>query len=178
MNTEALKVLSERRSVRSYKPEQITAEELEAVLWAGMYAPSAKGCQDVVIVAVQEPEMLARVRRLNAEIMGKPDADPYYGAPTVILVLSDPEIQANHELALLDGAAAETNMLNAACAAGLGSCWINRPQKMFETEEGKQMLRDMGLKDTLTGIASIALGYADGEVPEAKPRKEGYAVVY
>ena len=178
MNNEVLSALYERRSVRSYRPEQITSGELEAVLRAGMYAPTAKNCQDVVIAAVQDPAMRERVRRLNAEIMGNPEADPYYGAPTVILVLSDPEICASHELALLDGAAAEMNMLNAAYAAGLGSCWINRPQKMFETEEGKQILRDMGLKDDLAGIASIALGYADGEAPAARPRKEGYTVVF
>lgn len=178
MNTEALKVLSERRSVRSYKPEQITAEELEAVLWAGMYAPTAVNCQDPVLVAVQEPAMLARVKKLNAEVMGAPEKDPYYGAPTVILVLIDPDLSRSRELGLLDGAAAQMNMLNAAYALGLGSCWINRPQKMFETEEGKQILRDMGLKENLFGVASIALGYADGEAPEARPRKEGYAVVY
>ena len=178
MKNEVLDVLKNRRSVRSFKTEQIKKEELEAVLEAGTFAPTAKNCQDPVIVAVQDPEMLARVRKLNAEVMGKPDIDPYYGAPTVILVLIDPDLCRSRELGLLDGAAAQMNMLNAAFALGLGSCWINRPQTMFELPEGKQILRDMGLKEILFGVASFALGYADCDTPEARPRKEGYAVVY
>ena len=174
---EALEVLKNRRSIRKFKSEQVKPEELQAVLEAGTYAPTGKNCQDPVIAAVQNPDILARVKKLNAEVMGAPDADPYYGAPTVILVLVDPDRMYDEELAVMDGAAVQTNMLNAAYAAGLGSCWINRPQKMFATEEGRQLLRDMGLKDSLRGVASIALGYADCPQPAAAPRKEGYVYI-
>ena len=67
-------------------------------------------------------------------------------------------------------------MLNAAYAVGLGSCWIHRCKQMFELPEGKALLRKWGLTETLTGVASIALGYADCEQPVAKPRKDDYII--
>ena len=175
MKNEALEVLKGRRAVRKYKSTQITPEELAAVTEAGIYAPTGKGCQSPVIVAVQNPEMRARVAALNAEVMGNPGADPYYGAPTIILVLYG-DRAPNDQLGVLDCAAVTTNMLNAAYACGLGSCWINRPQQMFESEKGKQLLREWGLPETLKGVASIALGYADCENPVPAPRKEGYVI--
>ncbi len=172
MKLEALEVLKNRRAIRAYKAEQITDEELNAVLEAGTYAPTGMGRQGVQIVAVQSPEALAAVNRLNGAVLGNPDAKPYYGAPTVVLVF-ETEDCATHTL---DGAAVCTNMLNAAYAVGLGSCWILRCKQMFETEEGKALLRQWGLPDTLVGVASLALGYADCEQPTPKPRREGYIV--
>ena len=172
MKTEALEVLRNRRAIRKYKAEQITDEELNAVLEAGTYAPTGAGRQGVQIVAVQDPKYVAAVDALNAKVIGKEDAHPYYGAPTIILVFETADCRT-HEL---DGAAANTNMLNAAYAAGLGSCWIHRCKQMFELEEGKALLREWGLPEDLTGVASMALGYADCEHPEAKPRREGYIV--
>lgn len=171
MKTEALEVLKNRRAIRKFKADQITEEELNAVLEAGMFAPTGAGTQGVQIVAVQSPEYVARVDALNAKVIGK-DIHPYYGAPTIILVFETEEC-FTHEL---DGAAVCTNMLNAAYAAGLGSCWIHRCKPMFELEEGKELLKEWGLPETLTGVASMALGYADCEHPAAKPRKEGYVV--
>ena len=171
MKTEALEVLKNRRAIRAYKPEQISEEELNAVLEAGMYAPTGAGTQGVQIVVVQSPEYVAKVDALNAKVIGK-DIHPYYGAPTIILVFETPECRT-HEL---DGAAVCTNMVNAAYAAGLGSCWIHRCKPMFEMEEGKALLKEWGLPEDLTGVASMALGYADCEHPEPKPRKEGYVV--
>ncbi len=172
MKTEALEVLKNRRAIRKYKAEQITKEELDAVLEAGTYAPTGVGTQGVQIIAVQSPEYLAKVKALNAGVLDR-DGDPYYGAPTVVLVLETSECKTH----VLDGAAACTNMLNAAYAAGLGSCWIHRCKEMFESEEGKALLREWGLPDDMTGVASLALGYADCEQPTPKPRREGYAVV-
>ena len=92
MNQEALKVLEERRSCRAYKPEQITEEELQAVLKAGTYAPTGMGRQSPIIVAVQDKEIIAALSKQNAAIMGKPDMDPFYGAPTVLIVLANKQI--------------------------------------------------------------------------------------
>ncbi len=117
MNEEFLKGLKERRSCRSFKPEQITDEELSAVLEAGTYAPTGGGTQGVQIVAVQSPENVAAVDALNAKVLNNPAAHPYYGAPTILLIF-EMEVCVTHEL---DGAAVCTNMLNAAYAAGLGS---------------------------------------------------------
>ena len=124
------------------------------------------------IVAVQSPEAVAAVSALNAKVLGNPGANPYYGAPTIVLVF-ETEASVTHTF---DGAAVCTNLLNAAYAVGLGSCWIHRCRQMFEMEEGKALLRQWGLPDTLTGVASLALGYAACEQPVPKPRREGYIV--
>ena len=160
-----------RRSVRSFRPEQITDEELNMVLNAGMYAPTAKGSQSPIIVAVQSPEEVAAVTALNAKFTANPN--PYYGAPTVLIVL----VPAGGYLGDLDGASVLANLCNGAYAAGLGACWINRPQFMFETNEGREMLRRWGIEGSWRGVGSVALGYADGELPAAKPRKENYCTV-
>lgn len=171
MNTEALTVLRERRSIRKYKPEQITDAELNAVLEAGTYAPSAKNKQAATIVAVRNKEDLAVLRKMNAEILGI-DKDPYYGAPTILLVLADPEVPTYRE----DGSAVMTYLLAAAHAAGLGACWINREKQMFEAAEGKALLKKWGLSESLVGVAGCSLGYIDGENPKPLTRKEGYIV--
>ena len=169
MKTEAIEVLMNRRSIRKFKAEQITDAELKTVLDAGTYAPTARNVQRPVIVAVQEKAQRDAVSALNAKIAGNPNADPYYGAPTIILVLAPDD-----EFGPLDAASVQTNMLNAAYACGLGSCWIHRPRKMFETDEGKAMLRAWGLDDSLIGVCSIALGYADCAQPTPSARKADY----
>ena len=168
MKKEALEVLMNRRSVRKFKSEQITDAELHAVLEAGTYAPTGRNRQTPWIIAVQNKEERDAVSRLNASIMGA-EIDPYYGAPTILLVVAPDD-----GFGELNGAAVLTNMVNAAYAVGLGSCWIHRPKQMFETEEGKAMLKKWGLPEDSMGIGSIALGYADAEAPAAPPRKEGY----
>ena len=172
MKLEALEVLKNRRAIRAYKPEQINDAELDAVLEAGTYAPTGAGTQGVQIVAVQSPENVAAVDALNAKVLNRPDAHPYYGAPTILLIF-ETDACVTHEL---DGAAVCTNLLNAAFAAGLGSCWIHRCKQMFELPEGKALLRQWGLPETLVGVASIALGYAACPQPTAKPRRAGYVV--
>ena len=174
MNNEALNVLLERRAIRKFKSEQIKDKELDAVLKAGTYAPTGKGTQQPVIVAVQDKNLRDRISKLNAKIMGT-DSDPYYGAPTIVIVFASKDAY-DHDIAVMDCAAVTTNILNAAYAVGLGSCWINRPMAMFKTDEGKELLKDMGIEQPLTGVASVALGYADCVLPEPKPRKEGYII--
>ncbi len=160
-----------RRSNRSFKPEQITPEELDTVLKAGMYAPTAKGAQKPLIVAVQDPKEVAAVNALNAKFTANPN--PYYSAPTILLVFAP----AGYYLGELDGGAVLTNLCNGAHAAGLASCWINRPQFMFETNEGREMLRRWGVEGDWKGVGSVALGYAAAPDPEPKPRREGYCVI-
>lgn len=172
MKIEALEVLKNRRAIRMYKPEQITEEELRAVVEAGTYAPTGHGTQGVQIVVVQKPEDVAEVNRLNGAILGNPNGQPYYGAPTILLVF-ETEDCITHEL---DGAAVCTNMLNTAYAVGLGSCWIHRTKQVFESDEGKALLKKWCLPETLVGVASMALGYADCEHPQPKPRKADYVV--
>lgn len=168
MKKEALEVLMNRRSVRKFKAEQITEQELLTVLDAGTYAPTGRNMQTPWIIAVQNKEERDAVSKLNAKIMGA-DIDPYYGAPTIILVVAPDDI-----FGTINSSAVLTNMVNAAYAAGLGSCWIHRPDQMFATEEGKAMLAKWGIPEGMKGVGSIALGYADVEAPAAPPRKENY----
>ena len=168
MKNEALEVLMARRSVRKFKPEQITDTELLTVLDAGTYAPTGRNRQTPWIIAVQNKEERDAVSKLNASIMGA-DTVPYYGAPTIILVVAPDD-----GFGQLNGAAVITNMLNAAYAVGVDSCWIHRPKEMFEKEEGKAMLAKWGIPEGCIGVGSIALGYADMPVPAASPRKEDY----
>ena len=171
MDNEILKALRERRSVRQFKPEQISDEELQAVLKAGAYAPTAMGRQDPWIVAVQNPEIVAQLVKMNAKVLGM-DGNPYYGAPTIVLVFgSRPDIWPN---AVYDGSLVLGNTMNAAHAIGLGSCWIHREREMFDTEEGEALMRQFGLPEGLMGIGSIALGYAAAAPMPPKPRKDGY----
>ena len=171
MNTPILKALCERRSVRNFKPEQITDEELKAVLDAGTFAPTGMNRQDPWIVAVQNPDIIAQLVRMNAAVMGK-EGNPYYGAPTIVLVFaSQPEQWPN---GMADGTLVLGNMMNAAHAVGLASCWINREREMFGTDEGRALMARFGLPEGLMGVGALALGYAAAPLPPARPRKQQY----
>ena len=170
MDNAVLQALRTRRSIRSYTPEQITDDELETVLEAGTWAPTAKGLQDPWIVAVQKPELLQRICRMNAAVWGREDIDPFYGAPTYVLVFAT----ADWVNALADGSLVLGNMMLAAHAIGLGSCWINREREMFATEGGKALMAELGLPEGLMGIGALALGYPAAPPKEPKPRKENY----
>lgn len=171
MKNETLETLKSRRSVRNYKPEQVDESLLRQVLEAGTYAPTGNGRQAVKIVAVQEPEAVRTLSRLNAAVAGKTDGDPFYGAPTVLLVLAD----TNYATWQLSGAAVLTNLLNAAQAVGLGSCWIHRAKEELESEEGKALSKAWGIPEGYAGVGHCILGYA-AETPAAAPRKADYVL--
>ena len=172
MEKKFLEIIRTRRSYRSYQPEQITDEQLNAVLEAGTYAPTSRGLQSPFIVAIQNDELKARLAQMNAEIMGV-TTNPYYDAPTYVLVF----VPSDAPNGIQDASLVMENMMLAAHAQGLGSCWIHREREMFATEEGKELMQQWGLPEGLVGIAALALGYPNGEPSPAKPRKEGYARV-
>lgn len=173
MMNEALNCMEQRRSIRSYRPDQIAGEELDAVLRAGTYAPTGGGTQSPVMVAVQDKALRDRLSALNAKVMGA-DIDPFYGAPTVIVVLGDTVTGLTWQE---DGALVMGNLLNAACAVGLGSCWIHRAKEVFALPEGKELLKEWGLDpERYVGIGHCILGYANCEPQEAAPRKKGYVI--
>ena len=167
---EAMNNLLTRRSVRRYQDTQVPDELLDQVLEAGLYAPTGMNRQNIVMVAVRDKETRDHLMRMNAAVMGSQN-DPFYGAPCVIVVLGDPEIYPVVE----NGSLVLGNLMNAAHAVGLGSCWIHRAKQMFETEEGKALLKKWGLKDSLVGIGNCILGYP-AETPAAKPRLDGRIV--
>lgn len=164
-------LLKSRRSVRSYRPDMVPEELLDAVLEAGTYAPTGGGRQSPVIVAVTKPELRKKIAFLNARVMGK-DTDPYYGAPVVILVLADGERNTFVE----DGSCVLENIMVAAHALGLGTVWVHREREIFDSAEGKELLKEWNLPETLRGVGAVALGYAEGEPGKAVPRKEGYII--
>lgn len=159
-------LLKTRRSVRKYRPEQVPDKLLDDVLEAGLYAPSAMNNQGPVMVAVREKATRDRLSRMNAAVMGA-GGDPFYGAPCVIIVLADPDRLTWVE----DGSLVMGNLLNAAHELGLGSCWIHRAREMFDSEEGKALLKQWDIPERYRGIGCCILGYAD-ETPAAKKRAE------
>ena len=169
MNTDFIDLIKTRRSCRRYKPDQIDDRTLQAVLEAGTYAPTSKGQQSPFIVAVQAPALLKRLARMNAAVMGT-DTNPYYDAPTYIFVFAP----ADGRNPVQDGSCVMQNLMLAAHALGLATCWINREREMFATDEGQALMRQWGLPDGLMGIAAVAIGYADGAPDAPKPRKDGY----
>ena len=154
-----------RRSVRKYTDRQVEDEKLDKVLTAGLYAPTGMNNQAPVMVAVRDKATRDRLSRMNAAVMGA-SGDPFYGAPCVIVVLSDPERMTWVE----DGSLVLGNLMNAAHSLGLGSCWIHRAKECFDTPEGKALLRAWGVPENYRGVGNCILGYA-AEEPEAKPRK-------
>lgn len=167
---EVMENMLTRRSVRKYKDTQVSDEVLDEVLKAGLYAPGGMNNQKCVMVAVRDKVVRDQIARMNSAVMGV-DRDPFYGAPCVIVVLGDPERATWVE----DGSLVMGNLLSAAHAAGLGSCWVHRAREVFDTPEGKELLKAWGLPETLRGVGNCILGYAD-EDPEAKPRAEGRIV--
>ena len=159
-----------RRSVRKYTAEQVSDAHLDAVLEAGLYAPTAKNNQKPLMVAVRDKATRDQLSKMNAAVMGV-DTDPFYGAPCVIVVLADPAFPTWID----DGSLVLGNLLNAAHALGLGSCWINRARECFDTPEGKELLKKWGVPETYRGVGNCILGYP-AEGPEAKPRLDGRIV--
>lgn len=152
-----------RRSVKKYIDKAVPQELLEQIVKTGTYAPTGRNSQSPIIIAVTNKEMRDKLSRINLDIiMGKNLAtssghsDPFYGAPVVLVVLAKKDVATR----VYDGSLVMENMMVAANSLGLGSCWIHRAKETFETEEGKQILRDLGIEDEYEGIGNCIVGYA------------------
>ena len=172
MTNEVLKCIETRRSVRRYRPEQIKDDELEAILRAGTYAASGMGRQSVKLIVLQKPEDVAELEAMNAAVLGTPGGRPFYGAPTVVIVLAD----ANVPTAVEDGSLALGDLMLAAHSVGVSSCWIHRAREEFASEQGKALLKKWGVTGDWLGVGHCILGYADGAEGKAAPRKDGNIV--
>ena len=166
---DAMQMLLERRSCRSYKPELIPEETLEQILKAGTYAATGMGRQSPIMIAVTDRALRDRLSRMNAAVMGM-EGDPFYGAPELIVVLADRRVPTY----LYDGSLVMGNLMNAAHALGVGSCWIHRAREEFDSAEGKALLKDLGIEGDYEGIGHCILGYAAGPCRPAAARKETY----
>lgn len=159
-----------RRSCRKYKPAAVPRELLEQVAAAATWAPSGRGKQSPLLVMVSDKPTRDKLSAMNAAILGV-DGDPFYGAPVVAVALADRSVPTY----LYDGSLALGTMMLAAHSLGLGSCWIHRAKEEFESEEGRELLAAWGISGDYEGIGHCILGYPDGELAKAAPRKPDYA---
>lgn len=164
-----LENMKERRSVRSYRSNPVPSDIIEKVIEAGLCAASGRNGQSAIIVNVKNRELRDRLMRMNASIMGREGSDPFYGAPNLLIVLADKNVSTY----IYDGSLVMGNMMLEAHNFGLGSCWIHRAKEEFESEEGKEILRSLGIGENYEGIGHLILGYIDGEYPAPKEIKSG-----
>ena len=166
---EAIENLVTRRSVRKYRPDMIPAETLDKILEAGTYAATGMNRQSPIMIAVTDKALRDRLSAWNAGIMGS-SGDPFYGAPVVVIVLADRNVPTH----VYDGSLVMGNLMNAAHALGIASCWIHRAKEEFDSDEGKELLRSLGIEGDYEGIGHCILGYAETEPSAASPRKDNY----
>lgn len=169
---DAIKNLTERRSIRSYSDRPIEKEVLAEILRVGSYAPTGMNKQSPIMIAITNKELRDRLAKLNAQVMGS-DRDPFYGAPVVVVVLADKNVRTY----VYDGSLVMGNLMNAAHALGVGSCWIHRAKEVFDSPEGKEILKELGIEGEYEGIGNCILGYTEGEYPMARARKENYIYI-
>ena len=167
--SETLETIKTRRSIRKYKDTPIPEDILNKIIEAGTYAPSGMGKQSTIILAVTNKDVRDQLSKINASIMGSTN-DPFYEAPVVLVVLADKSVRTH----VYDGSLVMENLMLAAHDLGVGSCWIHRAKETFETEEGKELLKSLGIEGEYEGIGNCILGYPDGELPVAKQRKDNF----
>lgn len=161
---------SKDRSIRSYKPDMVERELIDKVVEAGLYAPSGMGKQSATVIVVTNKEKRDIIMEENRRIGGWEEGfDPFYGAPVILMVIAD----AADRNGIYDGSVMLENMMLAANALGLGTCWINRARQEFDTAFGKNILTKLGIEGEWIGVGHLSLGYPDGELPEGAARHEG-----
>ena len=168
---QTLQDIKTRRSCRSYKPDMVPHDVLEKIVEAGTWAATGMGRQSPMILAITDKSLRDRLSKMNAAVMGR-DQDPFYGAPVVLVVLADKNIPTH----VYDGSLVMGNLMLAAHALGVSSCWIHRAKEEFDSEEGKAILRELGIEGDWEGIGHCILGYAAAEPAAPKARKENYVV--
>ena len=166
---EVLNAIRTRRSVRRYKPDPIPADVLKRIAEAGTWAATGMNRQRPLILVVTDRALRDRLSAMNAAILHT-DTDPFYGAPVVLVVLASKAVPTR----VCDGSLVMGNLMLAAHAEGVASCWINRAREEFESEEGKAILKELGIEGDWEGVGHCILGYADGELPAPAPRKPDY----
>ena len=168
--SEVLDKIKSRRSIRKYRSDMIPQDKLEKIIEAGTYEATGMGKQSPIIIAVTNKELRDKLSAMNAKIMGVDNMDPFYGAPVVLIVLAD----KSRPTCVYDGSLVMGNLMLEAEAQGIGSCWIHRAKEEFESEEGKEILKSLGIEGDYEGIGHCVLGFADGPAPKAAPRKDSY----
>ena len=167
MNQTINDILS-RRSCKAYRDEMPTKEQLDTIIEAGLYAASGRNMQGAIMICVTDKVLRDRLSALNAGVMGA-SMDPFYNAPAVIVVLADKTVRTS----VYDGSLVMGNLMLAAHSIGLGSCWIHRAKEVFDSEEGKQILSELGIEGDYEGVGNCVIGYPEKMPTEKLPRKDG-----
>ena len=170
---EIIKAMKERRSIRKFKSERPSKADLEQIVEAGLYAANGMGKQATKIIVVTDNKLRDKIMEMNRKIGGWDEGfDPFYGAPAMLIVLSEKDWRNK----VYDGSLVMGNLMLAAHSLGLGSIWIHRAKEEFESDEGKEILKQLGIEGEWEGIGHCAVGYIDGELPKPAPRKEGRVI--
>ena len=171
---ETIQTLKTRRAVRTFSDRPVPRELIEQIIDAGLWAPSGMGRQSPIIVAVTDRALRDRISQMNADVMRaggyapEGEFDPFYGGPVVLVVLAD----RNVGTFVYDGSLVMGNMLNAAKSLGVDSIWIHRAKEVFDSEEGRAILAELGVEGDYEGIGNCVLGFSAAPVPEGAPRRD------
>ena len=169
MENQVIQTIRQRRSCRSFDPNRMPDESIiQQIAEAGTWAPTSRGQQNPIIIAVTNRDLRNRISQMNAQVMGS-TSDPFYGAPCMLIVLVKESVNAAY-----DGPIVMQTMMLAAESLGVNSCWIHRAKEEFESPEGKQILLDLGIECDYIGIGHLALGYTTQPLPAPAPRKADY----
>lgn len=162
---ETLKNLTSRKSCKSYQDKHVDIKSIEEIVSAGLNAPSGMNLQTTRFVVVTNDDTVKKLSDMNAAVAGMP-FDPFYGAKDVIIVLAKKE-----GTYIYDGSLAMGNLMNAAWSMGIDSRWIHRAKEIFESEDGKTLLKEWGVEEDVEGIGFCILGYAKEEKEKTEIKK-------
>lgn len=177
---ETIKTILNRRSVRSYLSEQIKTEELDAIIKAGLYAPSAKNEQSWHLTVVQNKDLINELSTASKAEMLKQDDEHaknlalnenytlFYNAPTIIVISGKKTATA----AIIDCSAATENMLIAAESLNIGTCWIGLITYLFKSENAKEYINKLSIPEGYEPYYAITMGYKGTGLSHANPRSE------
>ena len=158
--------LLNRRSIRKYKDQKISKENIDKILKAAMYAPSAMNLQAWHFVVIDDKDILIET------IKSIPYAEMLKQSTAAILVCGDSLIEKNESWLLQNCSASIQNILLSAHGLGIGSCWI-AIHGMDDVY--KNVKAQFKLPENIIPIALISLGYPDEEV-KAEERFKGYKI--
>lgn len=163
MKNEMLEIISSRRSIKGYTDKLVPREILKKIITAGTEAASGRNLQGAIIVAVTNKEIRDKLSAANAAVLSA-SSDPFYGAPAVLVVLADKSVRTS----IYDASLVAGNIMLAAHALGVGSCWIHRAREVFETPEWREWLASIGVTGEYEGVANMVIGYPSGDYPAKK----------
>lgn len=169
--SDVLNIIKERRSVKKYLDKMVSKDIIEKIVEAGTYAPTGRGLQAPIILAITNNEIRDELSKTNCEVGGWDlKFDPFYNAPAVLVVLADKNINTR----VYDGSLVMENMMIAAASLGVDSCWIHRAKETFELPKWKNYLKSLGIEGEYEGIGNLIIGYRDGQLNPQKERKSNY----